>query len=71
MQAANKAKKTNKKNYECLLCLQPYEEPLTEDWIQYSKCLLWCHDRCSDYVGYGFFVCDFCRKYFLTRLYVF
>ena len=62
MQAANKAKKTNKKNYECLLCLQPYEEPLTEDWIQCLKCLLWCHDRCSDYGGQNFFLCDFCRK---------
>ena len=62
VQAANKARKTNKKNYKCLLCLQPYEEPLTEDWIQYSNCLLWCHNRCSDYGGQGFFVCDFCRK---------
>ena len=32
------------------------------NWIQCSKCLLWCHDRCSDYGGQGFFACDFCRK---------
>ena len=64
MQAANKAKKTNKKNYECLLCLQPYEEPLTEDWIQCSKCLLWCHDRCSDYGGQGFLCVIFVESSF-------
>ena len=60
-QAINKVNKNNKTKYICLLCTQPYEEPPTEDWIQCAKCLQWCHDRCSDYSGQGFFVCDFCR----------
>ena len=64
MQAANKAKKTNKKNCKCLLCLQPYEEPLTDDWIQCSKCLLWCHDRYSDYGGQGFLCVIFVENSF-------
>ena len=59
-QAINKVNKNNKTKYICLLCTQPYEKPPTKDWIQCAKCLQWCHDRCSDYSGQGFFVCDFC-----------
>ena len=40
----NKGNKSNEAKYICLLCTQPYEEP---NWIQFSKCLQWYHDRCS------------------------
>ena len=55
-EAINKVNKNNKTKYTCLLFAQPYEEPPTEDRIQCAKCLQWCHDRCSDYSGQGFFV---------------
>ena len=49
-------------NYYCLVCHSPYEEPLTEDWIECSVCKKWCHDKCTDYSGRGLFICDLCKE---------
>ena len=42
--------------YFCLICNSPYQEPLTEDWIECSSCKKWCHDKCTDYPGQGLFI---------------
>ena len=46
--------------YYCILCSEPYKDPLEKDWIKCLKCKKWCHENCSDYNRKGQFVCDFC-----------
>lgn len=44
----------------CPGCEERYEEPITEDWIECSKCKNWWHEQCSNYEGGGKFICDTC-----------
>jgi len=50
-----------KADYACIFCLEAYQHPPTEDWIECRKCKKWCHDKCSSYSGKGDYVCDFCN----------
>ena len=42
----------------CPGCYEPYREPINEDWVQCTNCLLWWHEVCSCYEGAGIFKCN-------------
>jgi len=46
-------------NIFCPGCDEEFEEPITEDWVQYNDFQQWWHDACSCYEGTGVFKCDF------------
>jgi hypothetical protein len=51
--------KTASSTEQCMFCGEIYEEPPTEDWIQCSMCLQWCHEACAHVTG-PVYVCDNC-----------
>lgn len=51
-----------RKKWSCPGCQEAYEEPITEDWIECSRCKNWWHEKCSNYSNVGCYICDFCTK---------
>lgn len=51
-----------KKIWKCPGCHEVYKEPISEDWIECSKCQPWWHEECTDYINIGEYICDLCGK---------
>lgn len=46
----------------CIYCKEKCVHPISENWIQCTQCLLWCHNACAgqdDDYEYEY-ECDFC-----------
>nr|CAI5841712.1 unnamed protein product [Callosobruchus analis] len=44
-------------NVACPLCREHYS---TSEWIRCDSCATWWYEECTQYSGFGEFVCDFC-----------
>ncbi|XP_071040606.1 uncharacterized protein [Parasteatoda tepidariorum] len=56
------SKKKNLKEYFCLVCGDPYEDPPLEDWIECGDCKDWAHEACTTYSGRGSYFCELCQE---------
>ena len=52
----------SQQTYHCIVCKEQYVEPIHEPWIACNICEDWSHEQCTDYAGYGPYICDYCRE---------
>lgn len=48
----------------CPGCNENYRTSSSEsgDWLHCYRCQTWWHELCSNYLGQGGFLCDFCEN---------
>ena len=47
----------SQQTYHCIVCKEQYVEPIQEPWISCNICEDWSHEQCTDYAGYGPYIC--------------